>query len=76
MQMMREGKALTEIRTYIDAEYSQYGPPTDTEPIQDEAQNSCSEQTVQVCGDESGSQSEVIDTNTLPQITVPEAKDD
>jgi hypothetical protein len=34
MRLMREGKALKEIRAYIDAEYSQYGPSTDTEPIQ------------------------------------------
>jgi hypothetical protein len=34
MRLMREGKDLKQIRTYIDAEYSQYGPPTDTEAIQ------------------------------------------
>ena len=33
MRLLREGKELKEIRTYIDAEYSQYGPPTDTQPI-------------------------------------------
>jgi hypothetical protein len=32
--MMREGKAPKTIRAYIDAEYGQYGPSTDTEPIQ------------------------------------------
>ncbi|MCB9108514.1 MAG: hypothetical protein H6633_30345 [Anaerolineales bacterium] len=31
---MQEGQELKEIRAYIDAEYSRYGPPTDTEPIQ------------------------------------------
>jgi hypothetical protein len=34
MRMMQEGKEPQEIRAYIDAEYSQYGPSTDTEPIQ------------------------------------------
>jgi len=34
MRLMREGKEAKEIRAYIDAEYSQYGPSTDTEPIQ------------------------------------------
>jgi hypothetical protein len=34
MRLMRDGKELKAIRAYIDAEYSQYGPPTDTEPIQ------------------------------------------
>jgi len=33
MRLLQEGKELKEIRTYIDAEYSQYGPPTDTQPI-------------------------------------------
>jgi hypothetical protein len=33
MRMLGEGKDLNTIRAYIDAEYSQYGPPTDTEPI-------------------------------------------
>jgi len=31
---MQEGKDKKEIRAYIDAEYSKYGPPTDTDPIQ------------------------------------------
>jgi hypothetical protein len=31
---MSQGVDPVEIRDYIDAEYSQYGPPTDTEPIQ------------------------------------------
>lgn len=34
MRLMREGKDVKAIRAYIDAEYSQYGPSTDTEPIQ------------------------------------------
>jgi len=34
MRLMREDKDPKEIRAYIDAEYSQYGPPTDTDPVQ------------------------------------------
>jgi hypothetical protein len=34
MRLMAEGKDKKEIRAYIDAEYSQYGPSTDTEPLQ------------------------------------------
>jgi hypothetical protein len=34
MRLLREGKDLKEIRAYIDSQYSQYGSPTDTEPIQ------------------------------------------
>jgi hypothetical protein len=33
MRLSKEGKELKEIRAYIDAEYSKYGPPTDTDPI-------------------------------------------
>jgi hypothetical protein len=33
MKMMRQGKALPEIRTYIDATYSRYGPSTNTPHI-------------------------------------------
>ena len=33
MRLLGEGKELKEIRAYIDAQYSQYGPPTDTAPI-------------------------------------------
>lgn len=33
MQMTREGKETVEIRAFIDEKYSQYGPPTDTEPV-------------------------------------------
>jgi hypothetical protein len=31
---MDQDKDLKEIRAYVDAEYSQYGPSTDTEPVQ------------------------------------------
>jgi hypothetical protein len=34
MRLLREGKERKEIRSYIDAEYSKYGPPTDTAPIE------------------------------------------
>ncbi|HCB50240.1 MAG TPA: hypothetical protein DEP47_12150 [Chloroflexi bacterium] len=34
MRLMRDGKEPKEIRAYIDAEYSQYGPSTNTEPIE------------------------------------------
>lgn len=33
MRMMQEGGSKQEIRAYIDATYSKYGPPTDTEPV-------------------------------------------
>jgi hypothetical protein len=33
MQMTREGKALAEMRTFIDTKYSKYGPGTDTDPV-------------------------------------------
>jgi hypothetical protein len=31
--MMEDGKSKQEIRTYIDATYSKYGPPTNTDPV-------------------------------------------
>jgi hypothetical protein len=33
MDMLSQGKELAEIRDYVDATYSQYGPSTDTEPV-------------------------------------------
>ena len=33
MRLMREGKDLRTIRTYVDTTYSQYGPATNTEPV-------------------------------------------
>jgi hypothetical protein len=33
MRMLQEGKPLVEIRDAIDREYSQFGPPTHTEPL-------------------------------------------
>ncbi len=70
--MLREGREIAEIRTYIDAEYSQYGPPTDTEPVQEGHQSSCS-QTTEVCGEELVDQTGSTETNTWSQATVPEA---
>jgi len=34
MRMTREGKSAREIRAYIDATYSKFGPPTNTRPVQ------------------------------------------
>ena len=34
MRLMREGKAARDIRAYIDATYSRYGPGTDTQPVE------------------------------------------
>ncbi len=72
MRMMQEGKELAEIRAYIDAEYSQYAPPTDTEPVPGEHQSNCSEEAVDVCGDDVGGEADALDVKTLPQLTVPE----
>lgn len=38
MRMWHEEEELTTIRAYIDQEYSRFGPPTDTEPIQSDSQ--------------------------------------
>jgi hypothetical protein len=73
--MMEEGKELAEIRAYIDAEYSQYALPTDTEPVPSEHQSSsCSDddEVVDVCGDDIGGESEMMDVKALPQLMVPE----
>ncbi len=35
MQLTREGKALADIRNFIDAKYSKSGPSTETEPVPD-----------------------------------------
>ena len=34
MRLMAEGRRARDIRTYIDATYSRYGPPTNTQPVQ------------------------------------------
>lgn len=69
MRLMREGKDLREIRAYIDAEYSKYGPSTDTEPISD-AQGTCSDQ-VEACG-EPGKGEQVFNPDALAPVTVSE----
>jgi hypothetical protein len=61
MRLMRDGQDLKEIRAYIDAEYSKYGPPTKTGPIQDEPKISCSNQTTTVCGSDSSSNPTLAD---------------
>jgi len=33
MRLMQEGKSLAETRAYIDSYYSQFGEPTNTEPV-------------------------------------------
>jgi len=35
MRLMRQGKSLAEIRTFVDRQYSGFGSPTDTEPVQE-----------------------------------------
>lgn len=34
MRLSAEGRSARDIRTYVDATYSRYGPPTDTQPVQ------------------------------------------
>jgi len=34
MRLMRQGKSLAEIRTFVDRQYSKFGQPTDTEPVE------------------------------------------
>lgn len=34
MRMIGQGKALTEIRTYVDRQYGKFGQPTDTDPVE------------------------------------------
>jgi hypothetical protein len=53
MRMLQEGKELKEIRAIIDAEYSQYGPPTDTDPIGAAHDANCDADTA-ACGNASG----------------------
>lgn len=33
MAMLSQGKEIAEIRDYVDATYSEFGPSTDTEPV-------------------------------------------
>lgn len=79
MRLMGEGKDAQTIRAYIDAEYSQYGPPTDTEPLQEGRQSNCSEpiagraQATAACGDDFVGTASLINIISLPPITVPAA---
>jgi hypothetical protein len=34
MRLMGQGKSLAEIRAYVDREYSRFGQPTNTEPVE------------------------------------------
>jgi len=34
MRLLGQGKSLAEIRNYVDRQYSKFGPPTDTEPVE------------------------------------------
>jgi hypothetical protein len=67
MRLQREGKALKDIRAYIDATYSKYGPPTNTGPVEGLA--NC--KTGGICGVAAASGVEQINLKELSQITVP-----
>lgn len=34
MRLLRQGKSLAEIRAFVDRQYSKFGQPTDTEPVE------------------------------------------
>jgi hypothetical protein len=34
MRLLGQGKSLAEIRSYVDRQYSKFGSPTDTEPVE------------------------------------------
>jgi len=34
MRLLRQGRSLAEIRAFVDREYGKFGPPTDTEPVE------------------------------------------
>lgn len=73
MRLLREGQEIKTIRAYIDAEYSQYGPPTDTEPIQDAAQLSCSTPAANMCEDDTTGQAGTVNLDAWPEMAGPEA---
>jgi hypothetical protein len=64
MRLLEEGQSLKDIRAYIDAEYSQYGPSTDTGPVSNAA-DTCSD-TIETCG-EPGPGEQVLNPGTLPR---------
>ncbi len=71
MRLLEEGQNLKDIRAYIDAEYSQYGPSTNTEPISDTL-DTCSD-TVETCG-ETGEEEQVLDPGAFAPVTVSESQ--
>jgi hypothetical protein len=64
MRLLREEKDLKEIRTYIDTEYSKYGPSTNTEPIAEQGQAECNDQ-ADTCGNDVAAVSNPIDLNSV-----------
>jgi hypothetical protein len=34
MRLQAEGRSVEEIRAFVDSEYSKFGPPTATEPLE------------------------------------------
>lgn len=73
MRLMKEGRDLKEIRAYIDAEYSKYGPSTNTEPIGDH-QGPCNEQ-LETCGGLGDGVADALNLETLSPVTVSETQD-
>jgi hypothetical protein len=67
MRLLEEGQNLEDIRAYIDAEYSQYVPSTDTKPVSDTA-DTCSD-TLEPCG-EPGQGEQVLNPDALAPMTV------
>jgi hypothetical protein len=67
MRLLGEGKELKEIRAYIDAEYSQYGPSTDTKPVGEQGQIGCSEQ-VDTCGGAVTAVANPVDLDSIQMI--------
>ena len=71
MRLLEEGQNLKDIRAYIDAEYSQYGPSTNTEPISD-IPDTCSD-TVETCGDP-GPGEQVLNPDAFVPVMVSESQ--
>ena len=72
MRLMKEGKDLKDIRAYIDAEYSKYGPSTNTEPI-GEHQGPYNEQ-LETCGGTGDGVAGALNLETLSPATVSETQ--
>ena len=71
MRLQGAGKALKDIRAYIDTTYSQYGPPTNTAPVEAQAE-SCTSQGI--CNDSLAGGAESLNLKSLPQVTAPDVK--